>query len=119
MIFGKFVLFCILFFPSTVPSAPPRDLTLNPQDPRTLNLTWQPPPEDDRNGIITGYVVNITGQTVQEQYFYQTPNTSLVVESLHPYYSYVCGVAAETTAGRGPFIFKVVQLPEDSKSIKP
>ena len=41
-----------------------------------------------------------------------TEATSLTVTSLHPYYTYSCTVAAETT-GLGPFSYPVeIQLPE-------
>ena len=41
-----------------------------------------------------------------------TEATSLTVPSLHPYYTYSCTVAAETT-GLGPYSYPVeIQLPE-------
>ena len=81
-----------------------------------LVLTWQPPPPEQRNGVITRYVINITGlsEARQEPYVLYTTKTNVVVGSLHPSYTYTCKVAAETNVGPGPFSITVAQLPEDS-----
>ena len=79
-------------------------------------LRWQPPPPEHRNGVITRYVINITGlsEARQEPYVLYTTKTNTVVGSLHPSYTYTCKVAAETNVGPGPFSTTVAQLPEDS-----
>jgi len=82
-----------------------------------LTLRWQPPPPEQRNGVITQYVVNITRLSISGQVpsILYTTETSIVVGMLHPYYTYTCKVAAETNVGRGPFSIVVAQLPEDCK----
>ena len=52
---------------------------------------------------MTGFVIRITGQDSDEMIELQTNATSLQIESLHPFYSYVFTVAAVTEAGTGPF----------------
>ena len=45
----------------------------------------------------------------------QPTNTQVTLQSLHPYYTYTCRVAAVTT-GRGPYTGNLtIQLPEDGK----
>ena len=98
---------------NTVPTAPPENLQLFPQDPRTLLLTWQPPVDEHGNGIITGYVINITETETETQFQLVTEQTSIIVDSLHPFYTYSCIVAAKTVIGIGPFTVEVdVEMPE-------
>ena len=52
---------------------------------------------------MTGYIVRVTGQDTNEFIELQTNMTSIRVENLHPFYSYVFTVAAHTEAGVGPF----------------
>ena len=81
---------------------------------RALSLTWSPPPPEDQNGIIRNYLVNISVVESGEHFYQLTSNaTVLVVDELHPYYTYSCIVAA-LTVGTGPFTeVTTVQLPED------
>ena len=82
------------------------------QDPTTIVLTWLPPLQ--ANGVIQGYIVNVTGLTQPElSLTYLPTDTTFTVTSLHPYYLYQCAVAARTSAGSGPFNLQAVQLPED------
>ena len=81
---------------------------------RALSLTWSPPPPEDQNGIIRNYLVNISVVESGEHFYQLTSNaTVLVVDELHPYYTYGCIVAA-LTVGTGPFTeASIEQLPED------
>ena len=99
----------------TVPSGPPQGLTATPTNARTLVLTWRPPAEENRNGLIRGYTVNVTGVLSGQTQQFETEETWLTVESLHPYYSYNCSVAARTI-GLGPFTYNVTaEMPEARK----
>ena len=81
----------------------------------SFTLTWQPPSFEGSNGVIRQYVIQVlevdTGMT-----FMETSNvTEVILEGLHPFYSYSCRIAAETI-GVGPFSFPItVQLNEDGK----
>lgn len=66
-------------------------------------LTWDPPPTEDHNGIITGYIVEVfdveNSQTNEEE----TSETSITRSGLKPGQTYTFAVAAMTVIGRGPF----------------
>ena len=66
-------------------------------------IDWIDPDTADQNGIITGYLINVTristGQTIQ---MVSTTN-DLFLNDLVPFSSYVCRVAAMTTVGAGPY----------------
>ena len=84
-------------------------------DSRMLQLMWQPPNDRSRNGIVQRYHINITELDTQYNITRETTALSVVVDSLHPYYSYECIVAAETI-GLGPFsVGVIIELPEDGK----
>ena len=86
---------------------------MSAEDSRTLRLTWQPPNNNSRNGIIQRYYINITELNTQSSFVVETISESVVVYDLHPYYRYSCIVAAETVE-LGPFSVPVtIQLPED------
>ncbi|XP_027765758.1 netrin receptor DCC-like, partial [Empidonax traillii] len=40
---------------SDVPSAPPRNLSLEVVNSRSIKVSWLPPPGDSQNGFLTGY----------------------------------------------------------------
>ena len=66
---------------------------------------------EDRNGIITGYAVNVTvtrtGQSAQQQLLVSsssgTGTESLLLTNLQPFTTYACRVAARTSVGVGPY----------------
>ena len=45
---------------STVPSSPPQNVMATSVNPASLNVSWQPPLEINRNGMITGYMIQYT-----------------------------------------------------------
>jgi len=69
--------------------------------PRMALLSWDPPNFEDRNGVIIGYVINVTTIGVTLQY---TSNTvHLTLDTLSPFTTYYCIIAARTSVGTGPF----------------
>lgn len=98
-----------LFSPSisSVPDHPPSKVTAYNTSSTSVNVTWQPIPLDQRNGILLGYHVrywrhdrendNISIVTVN--------STSLYAEldGLGKYKEYVIQVAGSTVAGLGNF----------------
>ena len=89
-------------------------MLLRPQQisPTSLTLSWDPPLEELRNGIIQRYSIWITELETGRSIALTSESTTVNVTSLHPYYTYNCSVAAETSA-IGPFSSPVViQLPE-------
>ena len=72
-------------------------------DSNRVQVEWVAPSAEDSNGVVIGYTVRVTGQDSNEVIELQTNMTSIQVENLHPFYSYVFAVAARTEAGVGPF----------------
>ena len=66
-------------------------------------LSWQPPPVEDQNGDVTGYILNITVLETRESEEVLTESTSYTFDTVTPNTLYTAAVAAQTSAGRGPF----------------
>lgn len=77
----------------------------------SISLQWSPPVEMLWNGIIREYLINITEYDTGIILVYNSMTTSIIVSSLHPYYTYLGQVSA-FTVGYGPFtdIFQVTTL---------
>ena len=85
-------------------------------DSRTLTLTWNPPPTEDHNGIIREYHIDITETETGEMFRLTSTVTFLAVQSLHPYYTYLCAVSAYTVL-EGPYSLDVaIQMPVDGRN---
>ena len=72
--------------------------------PTSILLTWSPPSASDHNGVITGYVIKVTEINTQfttQQTLHDGENITII--SLSPFTNYLCTVAAQTSAGLGPF----------------
>ena len=81
-------------------------------------LSWQPPPIEDQNGAITGYVLNITLLETGESQEVLTGSTNYTLDPVMPNTLYTAAVAAQTSAGRGPFSAVVsVRTLEDGNTI--
>ena len=99
------------------PTRPPRQFGGVAHSPSTLVLTWNPPAVQYHNGVIRGYKVNISEIGTDVFQHFDTPITSIVVPSLHPFYNYRCTVAAYTV-DVGPYTpFLQIQMPTDGIAI--
>ncbi len=79
-------------------------------------ISWEPPPYEDQNGVILLYIINVTVQETGEMFRLNSTLTTLTVTTLRPYRTYVCVIAATTSAGLGPFSTSVtVETPEDGE----
>ncbi len=99
---------------STVPSGPAQNLNSTVLSSEEAVITWDAPDVADQNGIITGYVINVTlagtGQTFQ-----MTSSTNdLYLTNLQPFTTYTCRVAAMTNVGVGPYSIAISFLTEES-----
>ena len=95
------------------PTLAPEGVVMTAIDSRTLLVSWVPPPFEHQNGIIREYRVIITERETGMAYHLTTAATSLTVPSLHPFYTYICTVAAFTIA-EGPYSLEVnITMPED------
>lgn len=78
-----------------------------------LVLTWMPLSEDQLNGILTGYLVNVTEAETGTLYQVSSAEEAYIFKNLHPFYRYSFIVAA-LTIGPGPFSEVVaVVMPQD------
>ena len=107
----------LLFFCYTVPSGYPQNIETRAVSSRMSTLSWDPPNYEDRNGVITGYVINVTNTRRNETLQY-TSNTTLTLSTLSPYTTYYCVVAARTSVGTGPFstVITLQTLQDGNKS---
>ena len=83
---------------------------------RSALISWAPPHESDRNGIITKYTINISAVETGEEFQLQlnSTTTSFTITTLRPYTTYHCIIAASTSVGIGPFSTTLSTLtPED------
>ena len=102
-----------MYLIQTVPTGPPFNPSGIVIDSRTLSLAWEEPPEEDRNGIIRQYHINMTEVNTGRQFQVVSTTTSIAVSSLHPDYTYRWTVAA-FTIGLGPFsTSETISTPED------
>ena len=86
-----------------MPSGYPQSFEATATSSKTSTLSWDPPNFEDRNGIIIGYVINITSAHANETTEYASNTTTLALTTLSPYTTYYCIVAARTSVGTGPF----------------
>ena len=74
--------------------------------------------EEERNGIIRSYVINITELNSGTEYQLENASTEITIPNLHPFYQYFYSVAAITVA-LGPFTPGfITEMPEDGKLSK-
>ena len=101
------------------PEGPPRDVDITVVSSTSLTVSWLIPEEEDHNGVISGYLVEIgetdTGLVIADV---AVAGTELdhTFNVLTPYQEYFARVAARTSAGQGPFSDQeVARLPADSE----
>ncbi len=93
-----------------VPSAAPVGIAAKALGPSTVEVTWEPPPPQERNGVIIAYVITVFEQETGgvTDFVKNGSDSSIVVSHLHPYYNYRCSVSAATAIGTGPAAHAVV-----------
>lgn len=98
------------------PSGYPQNFTAMATTPRSAVLTWDPPQEEHRNGIIVNYTIDITVASSSESLQVYSSTNRLTLSTLRPYRTYFCVISASTVIGRGPpsTVFTLT-TPEDCK----
>jgi hypothetical protein len=100
---------------TTAPSGTPRWLTVEGNHPTSVRLSWGDVPEDQWNGKITGYSIQVEGPDTKrniqttitvpgQMSFPFFTHTSEEVCDLRPSTEYSFSVSAVTVAGSGPAI---------------
>ena len=67
-----------------------------------VKLSWQPLLSEQQNGRIIQYVVNVTNIETGEGFELVSALNKLTLHSLHPHWTYIFTVSAETSVGVGP-----------------
>ena len=104
--------------PSSAPTGPPLNVDATPVNSTSVTMSWNPPAAENQNGVITGYVINLT--TVGSEGISQNSSSSdnITIGSLHPFTTYTFTVAAQTSVGTGPYTTSsTVMTPEDGMSL--
>ena len=88
---------------STVPKSP-RGVMVESHDPASLNVSWKLPHNIDRNGPITGHVIQYTRVGSSDMMSVNVASgTTHTISGLVAYVNYSVIVAAMTVNGTGPF----------------
>lgn len=100
---------CIL-----APSQGPRSLEVALTSSSSIDIQWSHPDVDQSNGQIQYYSIELFNMESGDILTFSTPETSLSIIDLHPYYNYNVSVAAVTVdeGVKSTFVF---QMPEDGK----
>ena len=121
IIFTLFIcVFCICNavthdFVHSVPSSSPLRVVGQAVNAERILLSWDLPEPTGRNGLITGYTIQILEVPTNLTLSYNLTNrTDFLVDSLHPYYDYQCSVAAVTVVGAGPLSAPVTVRTDES-----
>ena len=103
----------------TVPSGPPKDVSLMDTDPAMLSVRFRPPEASQRNGDVTGYVIRYTRVSSGVSQMITVEETSSisngkfwtsVIPGLVAFTHYSVEVAAVNVNGTGPFSDAVIGL---------
>ena len=102
---------------STVPSSSPRDVVVKSVNPASLMVSWRLPTNRNRNGPITGYVIQYTRVGSSDMMsVIVTSGTTHTISGLSVSTQYSVTVAAMTVNGTGPFSNAVLGMSgEDGK----
>ena len=103
---GKFSLFIVVqimvYISFSVPSAAPPNVTAQNTSSTSILLEWDLMPEDDRNGILLGYVVYYNRTTGTETSFvHRSTERSVEITNLERYTIYQFEMTAFTSIGQG------------------
>ncbi|XP_046708916.1 protein sidekick-2-like isoform X2 [Silurus meridionalis] len=102
-----------LSLPEEPPSAPPQNVIASGRTNSSIMIQWQPPPENQQNGALRGYIIRyrLTGLPVDIQYknISNPEVTNLLLEDLIIWTNYEIEVAAYNGAGLGVYSHKVME----------
>ena len=99
--------------PHAAPTAPPSRPETVSYSSNSISLTWESPPAEHVNGVLRHYTVVYLEQDTSLEFSATSNTTSLQLMDLHPHFTYVMRVRAETVSP-GPFSdTQSVQLQED------
>ena len=91
-----------MFCTNIGPSGFPKDVAVDRISSVGAELSWNPPLPEERNGIITSYLIIVTRQATGYQSQYTSTTTNFNLNMLDPFTAYTVTVAASTIIGSGP-----------------
>ena len=100
--FMLWVIRTIFVFTLSVPAGYPQNGSATVISTRSVHVTWSSILPRERNGIITGYVINVTAVERGERLQLQSQYNNITINA-YPYTTYEFIIAATTVVGRGPF----------------
>lgn len=110
--------FCANLFTSrAAPSASPSNISAVDLSSRQARLTWDPPPLEDRNGIIRHYQVNLRDLNNRRNFTLISEQPQYELTFLQPHHQYKVLVAAVTVAvgpSSDPYIFTTHEERKDA-----
>ena len=89
------------YMSGAAPSAPPTSVRVSGRSSSSITVQWGPVDCADRNGDITGYSVRYGNETMSVSG--DSSGGMYVISGLMPSNTYFIQVAAETSAGTGPY----------------
>ncbi|CAD7076874.1 unnamed protein product [Hermetia illucens] len=101
---------------SSTPSEPPSNVTLEVTSSTSITVHWEPPPEEERNGQITGYKIRYRKLRESPQVKTTPANVRhFELNNLDRMSEYQVKIAAMTVNGSGPFSewFRVLTYEND------
>ena len=97
---------------STAPSFVPLNVVAEPLNATHALLLWEPPPPEHQNGVIEQYHITIEVNEIGEVFQHFSTYTTTIIAQLHPFYTYMFSVAAQTVAV-GPYSSDIsLKMPE-------
>lgn len=86
----------------TAPSGFPRDVSVVSISSQSAEVSWNPPLQEERNGIIVGYIVTVSRQGMDTQLQLTSTTTTITLNMLNPFTTYTITVTTSTAVGVGP-----------------
>uniref|UniRef100_A0AAY4AQZ6 Receptor-type tyrosine-protein phosphatase S n=1 Tax=Denticeps clupeoides TaxID=299321 RepID=A0AAY4AQZ6_9TELE len=111
--------------PQTQPSAPPQEVKCSSTSSTNILVSWQPPPVEHQNGIITKYTVQYSATDGEDSIMRQisdipAESTQYTLETLEKWTEYRVTVTAHTDVGPGPeSLPQLIRTEEDVPSGPP
>ena len=99
----------------TAPSGEPLNFEGRSDTPRSISLSWDPPLQQEQNGIIRKYVITLMTVDNSEVTIVSSISSSQTIHGLRAYTTYLCTVAAYTISV-GPATEQLqIQTAEDGR----
>ncbi|XP_041474903.1 tyrosine-protein phosphatase Lar-like isoform X2 [Lytechinus variegatus] len=88
------------------PSGTPMNVTAEPASSSSLRVSWDPPLEEERNGLIIKYTVRYYSSAMPHELTNRTTETWMLLTGLDANTAYSVEVRAHTAVGPGPYSTK-------------